>query len=29
MSIGRGIDQATGGDDYADTSEFRRILKMI
>lgn len=29
MSIGRGIGQQTGGDEYADTSEFRRILKMI
>lgn len=29
MSLGKGIGQYTGGDQYADAAEFRDILKMI
>jgi len=29
MSIGRGIGQQTGGDQWADALEFKRLLKMI
>jgi hypothetical protein len=29
MSLGRGIGQQTGGDEWGDALEFKRILKMI
>jgi hypothetical protein len=28
-SLGRGIGQQTGGDEWADALEFKRLLKMI
>jgi hypothetical protein len=29
MSLGRGIGQQTGGDEWADALEFKRILKIV
>jgi hypothetical protein len=29
MSLGKGVGQQTGGDEWADSLEFKRLLKMI